>query len=299
MLVLADSRSRQPPCALVYSQDRVVLGTYELQQDSRCRVGSIEVRHPRTLEIESITPTSSAVLDLRIYKNRLWTAHSTGEVKIWSFDGTNVGLLDEFPVADANTLVTQIAFSDNKVGATLTSGEVKLFDIGVDAVKEIYSAKTHDLEAWTLSFDDNSGYGIYSGGDDSVFAYSDIRSATGWKMRHHQAGVTSILPRAGSDMWTGGYDDNVREIDVRNRKEIRSNNLGGGIWKLIPDSTTSNVLVCAMYAGLRVLSSLNTVEAALTNHDSMVYAGAWSPEKGVGYTCSFYDCLVQKWTMYK
>lgn len=298
MLVLADSRTYEPPCALIYHQDRIIIGTYDLHQDSRCRLGSIEIRDPHTLEVQSKTPTNSAVLDLQAYGNRLWTAHSTGEVQVWSFDGTNVNFLEKLPVTDDETLVTQIAFHDNKLGATLTSGEVKLFDISDNFGTELWSAKPHDLEAWTLSFNDD-GNGVFTGGDDSVLAYNDIRNGLAWKMRHHQAGVTSILPRTGHRMWTGGYDDHVREIDPRTRRELGNNNLGGGVWKLIPEQESSNVLVCAMYAGLRVLSALDTVEAKLTNHDSMVYAGAWSPERGTGYTCSFYDCFLQKWSIYK
>lgn len=196
------------------------------------------------------------------------------------------------------------------ISATLTSGAVivcKLLepDFSLKIIRRVSSA--HDLEAWVSSFLRESDQVLFSGGDDAVLAAHDLRvsqyddedddTCTVWKTRRiHEAGVVSILSLSdvGSGnsnenpyiLWTGGYDDMLKEVDIRTtpsmlfadssstmmpippRAAVSEMNLGGGVWKLIPkpasgSNTTPNgfgsntndgtILACCMYGGARIL----------------------------------------------
>lgn len=289
-----------PPCALVNVDGKIIIGTYKLNEETKLRTGSLDV-YSEDLKLLTSTPTKSAILDVRFHDGSIYTAHSTGEVCIWTLESVTPKLVKEL-VVDQSALVLQIALQNTEMVATLSSGEVVYFDL--NTVKEVWRSQTHSLEAWTCAFDlaDN---GIYTGGDDMLFAYHDKRMGMPiWKLRHHDAGVTSILLRSEhpSGLWTGGYDDQLRVVDLRTRRAVDNINLGGGVWRLIPNGPDGKIIACCMYGGLRILKSatendlaLPVVEGTLENHQSMVYGADWSGS--YGYSCSFYDRLVQKWSI--
>lgn len=239
----------------------------------------------------------------------------------------------EYQLYDTDVLILSVAFSHtdpNLLSATLSTGEVSIVSLSNDKGMEVCgTTQAHsELEAWTSSFGSGSlGNVIFSGGDDSALVAHDVRlfsddsnTSSIWRRRLHEAGVTAILPSSEKWMandpfclWTGGYDDTLRSIDLRltqDQPELQSYliprnkadiNLGGGVWRLLPSYNNDNrVLVCCMYGGARIVNPTTddfvNVDRSLTaGHDSMVYGGDWITSQDV-VTCSFYDKQLQKWT---
>lgn len=287
-----------PPCAISKHNDSFILGTYELHKDSGKRTGSLNT-YNEDLELISSSPTASAVLDTKIQGDKLFMANSTGQVIIYDI---NDGLkeLRSIQIGEVSDLVTQISVKDTQLSSVLTNGELVVYDLQQDS--EVYRNKNHDLEAWTVEYalpDSNAESSIlFTGGDDRALTCTDLRIPYMlWKVKPHDAGVTSLLPKSSTSLWTGGYDDCLNFIDLRTRRVNESQNLGGGVWRLIPNQSNSKILACCMYGGLRVLDPTSAeVLGSLENHESMVYGGAWLDEDN-GITCSFYDKMLQKWSI--
>jgi len=290
--------SNLPPCSISLLDGRLIIGTYDLNKSTGVRTGSLDM-YGSDLQLLQSTPTSSAILDTKIYDNKLYTADSTGKISAW--DPSNLALIDQFQVKPAETLITQIEpQNNNTLAATTTEGELLVFDLEAQKIK--YEAKLHDLEAWTVSWHTNDT--LLTGGDDRLLTYTDLRIPyTLWKLKPHEAGVTSILPDSAisgdsNRILTGGYDDMLNLFDLRTRRVSETTQLSGGVWRLLPNPSKSRILACCMYGGLQILdpSEFGRVEAELTNHESMVYGGVWLDDS-TGITCSFYDKMLQKWNV--
>ena len=233
----------------------------------------------------------------------------------------------ECQLFDEDILVLSLSFSlDDSImlSATLSSGQVALLKFTDSSLELIGVNDAHSLEAWTSSF----GYGqlgavLFSGGDDAVLAAHDTRlmgmgaeqSMIWSSKRIHSAGVTSILPssskwksRSPLELWTGGYDDHLKSIDLRLvdntlqsyllPKVKTEQDLGGGVWRLIPSPIGDDrVLACCMYGGARIVDTEGEVVRTFTKgHASMVYGGDWTADGKTVSTCSFYDNQLQVWS---
>lgn len=285
-------KTELPPCSLTLTSHDLLVGTYELNKLTGLRTGSLDLFN-NDLILKSSLSTNAAILDTKFNNNRIYTADSVGCVTIYD---DQLRKLQEYQLGDG--LVTQIALREGLLLATMTTGELIVFD--EQKACETYRTKPHDLEAWTVSFGakpDTST--VFSGGDDRALAFTDLRIPyTVWKTKPHEAGVTSILPRTVDVLWTGGYDDCLNEFDLRTRRVTDSANLGGGVWRLEESPDKTKVLACCMYGGLRVLDAerFDNVIGSMANHESMVYGGLWISDTE-GITCSFYDKMLQKWTV--
>lgn len=327
-------RSEWPPCCLRIHPEvtsLVVLGTYKLEEKSGERHGSLELYNygPGFLLIRSY-PACSAVLDLKYNPNdssMLISAHSTGCVVIWKVDASE-RLLQQVKTCqlfEESSLVTSIFFNPNDTNqllCTLTTGELAIVNLQDMSVE--YLCTSHDLECWTGSFGELGPLQnvVFTGGDDSKLIAHDLRMQSKiWatSYNHHDAGVVSILNSGPKwnvanphHMWTGSYDDNLRILDLRvadkhnpelitgyipkvNQKE----NLGGGVWRLIPSPNNNRVLVCCMYDGARIVEAEEDKFVVSKyfkgDHESMCYGGDWKKDEVV-VTCSFYDNVVQAWS---
>lgn len=329
---VANATTKLPPCAIQYVEGWILVGTYKLDEEKRERFGSLDV-YNTDLALADSQPTDSAILDVKVSKHdstRVWSAQSTGSIIQWRREGGSITKVNEFQLFDQETLVLAIAESSNDptiMSATLTTGEVVLIRIDQDGLSVESTVQTHSLEAWISEFGSLGPLSnvLFSGGDDSIVAAHDIRTMDSghiWARRLHDAGVTSILPASKSWMhdqpetlWTGGYDDKLRSIDLRmaGASELSSYmiprvkdtiDLGGGVWRLLPNGRDNRVLACCMYGGARIVNPSPSsdegefcmVENTITEgHDSMVYGGAWIGDNEL-VTCSFYDRVVQTWT---
>ncbi|WPK24836.1 hypothetical protein PUMCH_002128 [Australozyma saopauloensis] len=332
---LAVTESKLPPCCLQIhpaNTSVVYLGTYKLEKPSGLRHGSIETYDivDGQFTLRSETKTELAILDLKFNPSDqrcLVLAHSTGIVKIWdvSADTYDLTLKQEYSITENDILVTSVFFNPlncNELLCTLTSGEALILDL-TKGDYETFDA-THDLECWTGGFGQIGPCGniVFTGGDDSKLIAHDSRTKEKvWATnhRHHDAGVVLILcPNESwlnfrpNDLWTGSYDDCLRIFDVRHLDgddgpylyqsllptETYKQNLGGGVWRLIPSPDSDMVLACCMYDGARIIkpgtSSFECVRYFKGDHESMCYGGDWKDPSSV-ITCSFYDNIIQQW----
>ncbi|ODQ77858.1 hypothetical protein BABINDRAFT_172624 [Babjeviella inositovora NRRL Y-12698] len=338
--LLAKYTASLPPCCLrVHPEhkDIIFLGTYDLQKESGQRLGSVEVLR-YDVERGNITllnsiPTPSAILDLKFNpfnSSQFVTVHSTGNMTVWSTsDELVISQLHNAELFDDTNLITSVFFSpilENQLCVTLTGGPA-----GVVVEMQAFST-THDMESWTCAFGGFQGLEnvVFSGGDDSKLIAHDIRTAEYGtpifqSRRIHDVGIVAILPATpgtnGRDswrvanpysLWTGSYDDNVKALDLRvlPPQELipsipplvkQANNLGGGVWRLIPSPLQDDdrVLTCCMYDGARILEpgrGLAPSRYFKGTHESMCYGGDWSPDADYVVTCSFYDNVVQVWS---
>ncbi|KAF3390553.1 Diphthine methyltransferase [Penicillium rolfsii] len=144
------------------------------------------------------------------------------------------------------------------------------------------------------------------------------------RARHHNAGVTSILPLPVSlvddapILLTGSYDEGLRVYHATRRGEVLAEEgLGGGVWRLQLLKTKESgseryfwVLASCMHAGTRVVKVTQTqqdqtaewgieVLAEFTEHESMNYASdVWKGARSSELLCvssSFYDRRVCVW----
>lgn len=278
-----------PPCVLANHRGALAVGTYELNKDTGDKSGAIELYDTETLELMKSTPTHGAVLDMLSYRDNLLVGDSNGDITIFDMD---LRLKADFKLD--HTSVTMMRLKENQLATVFTSGDLILYDVRHQC--EVLKTNVHNCEAWCVEIDDESGV-IYTGGDDRVLACTDPRvPCVQWRLKPHDAGVTSILQRNKDTLWTGSYDDSVQTFDLRSLQVGEKENLGGGVWRLIPNPHNTSVLACCMYGGLRILESDSfKVKASLVNHESMVYGGLWLNDN-VGFTCSFYDKMLQRWS---
>lgn len=324
---LAVSTTELPPCCVrIHPTDNslIVLGTYKLEKETGTRHGSLDLYlYTDELTLKKRCPTSSAILDVKFSpfdQNTLISVHSTGNLIIWECSGDLVQKHD-LQLFDRDTLITSVFFSPHKadeVLVTLTLGELAIVDL---QSQNIETLQGHDLECWTGSFGEIGALQnvVFTGGDDSKLIAHDLRTSlpvwsTGYS--HHEAGVVSILSPSTkwnnsnpSQLWTGLYDDHLRVLDLRLiegellqglvPKVHHKENLGGGVWRLIPSPVDERVLSCCMYDGARIIlpvdDKFSVDKYFKADHTSMCYGGDWASSGDFVATCSFYDNVVQVW----
>lgn len=318
---LAKFNTELPPCCLRLRGDLIYLGTYKLVEGEN-RYGSIEIWSENGEKITQY-PTNGAILDLKVDpcdESVMVSCHSTGDIMIWHIDSDDPTKLtsDNVKVFETSTLITSINFHqsiEHLLVMTTTTGICCTYDLRTNTRTDMDTQ--HDLECWYADFGAQPGLDslVISGGDDRRLIIHDTRTkqAIYNNERIHGAGVVAILPSSShwchqspNTLWTGSYDDHVRSFDLRYMggaaypKVNQSENLGGGVWKLIPSpqgDDDKRVLACCMYDGARLLGyddtgAIEVVDTFKGDHESICYGGDWKQRI---CTCSFYDEVVQIW----
>lgn len=314
-----------PPCCVQYypqNKDLVFISTYKLE-DSGKKHGSIDIYKHDPEDLKLITKfETDAVLDLKIKGNIVATCHNTGSIILWRFNDQDISLEEIKRIEAFEETVTSVNFStlNEILIATCTDGQICSIDITTGDIE--YFNTSHELECWISSFGELGELSnvVFTGGDDSKLIAFDLRTKDSiWQTsyKHHDAGVVSILAPSlkwntsnSNQLWTGSYDDHLRVFDLRvmdkeNPSLIQGfiptvhykENLGGGVWRLIPSPNDNKVLVCCMYDGARVVDVKDDKFVVSryfkADHESMCYGGDWG--KNYITTCSFYDRIVQRW----
>lgn len=334
---LAKTITGLPPCCLrIHPNDAscICIGTYKLEEDTGIKHGSLDVyKYDSNESISLITsiPTTSAILDIKFNPkeaSQLASVHSNGHLIIWSINNYEISIVKEVVIdEDESNCITSIFYNPNdpnQVLVTLTDGSVAIYNL-ISGTTSFLDSQ-HTLECWTGSFGElgQLQHVVYTGGDDSQLIAHDLRTSQPiWTLsRGHNAGVVSILSPSplwnssnGYLLWTGSYDDHLRVWDLRCidklnpslmegyiPKKLHEENLGGGVWRLIPSpiENDNRLLSCCMYDGARIISTNGadfTVDRYFKNdHESMSYGGDWSSNGSYVATCSFYDKVVQIWS---
>lgn len=313
----------------------IAIGTYKLEENG-LKHGSIEIfkyeKSSANLLLISQKRLPSAVLDLKLHDHDssiLISAQHTGEVIVWKFETDwYLARLHTVQVFDLSVVTTSVfchPTDRSKLLATGTNGQAAIADLDSGSISKFFTS--HELECWTGAFGELGQLTnvVFTGGDDSQLIAHDTRTnekiwATSY--RHHEAGVVSILAPSerwntenSNHLWTGSYDDNLRIFDLRvmDKKNplliaglvprtLRQENLGGGVWRLVPSplDNDNRVLACCMYDGARVIdTTLTGFEVAgyfKKDHESICYGGDWSNEGDFVATASFYDQVIQVWS---
>lgn len=224
--------------------------------------------------------------------------------------------------------------------ASYSNGMVAIHDVtkcpetGRYTITERDSWLAHTLfgstpaEVWSTCFAAN-GKIVMSGGDDAKLKFWDVRCSSTARRRpamqvladDFQAGVTVLSPHPRKEhlVAVGSYDETVGLYDVRytaipTARSKKSEELGGGIWRLQwHPYHDEKLLVAAMHGGCRVLdlgsSNIDddaptfTVSKEFTEHKSMAYGADWLVTEAVGEepgiqaaaSCSFYDKAAYLW----
>lgn len=315
--ILADLQTSYPADVLLFHPEDAsvfLVGTYLLDETTRLRHGRICIyrlstdacvadRTPKD-GAELISETQcDAILDMKWYKSLLYVAHSTGSLSIYEWPSssqsdTKLILKDRKTVFEANVLIMSISVSSHGVLASNSDGTVSTLTLNLWPLARW---AVSDLEVWTQARSEDGNL-VYSGSDDGVFSSWDWREVchvdeptpTFRNRRSHGAGVTAILPYRDNTILTGSYDDHIRRFDLRDtRRAVQEENLGGGVWRIIPRSR-NELVACCMYDGAKVIDDQDfQVVKEWKGHESMVYGGDVAANH-IG-TCSFYDKRVFIW----
>jgi diphthamide biosynthesis protein 7 len=279
----------------------IFLGTYKLEDD-KSRHGSVDIYSiiDDQLTLTHSYPTESAILDLKFSPfddSIIYTAHSTGDLRIWRFDQGELVLLHHAQLFDTKELITSVIPSQvipSRLLLTTTEGYAALVDVTSDRCSEPrYFTSQHELQAWTGAFGNAAELSnvVFTGGDDSSLMAHDVREPDNMAVfevkRIHDAGITAIQTAQPGDhhgrgdwlmnkpytIWTGSYDDCLRTLDLRCLPEIgliqgipprvkEKVNLGGGVWRFVPNprSCDNRLLTCCMYDGARIIGAKNDTE---------------------------------------
>ncbi|KAI5955895.1 hypothetical protein KGF54_001397 [Candida jiufengensis] len=323
-----------PPCCLRIHPDdtsRIYIGTYKLETETGLKHGSLDYFKyddvTKSLKLIQSVPTKSAILDIKFNPsnlNQIVSGHSNGSILIWKVEQDQISVEHEITI-DPDSCITSIFFNPNtrnQLLITFTSGCSSIYDLITQSTTWLETQ--HELECWTGSFGELGELTnvVYTGGDDSLLIAHDLRTSNSiWTLkRGHDAGIVSILSPSpnwnnlkGNYLYTGSYDDHLRIWDLRCidsknpaliegyiPKKIYEENLGGGVWRLIPSPVDNRMLTCCMYDGARVINT-NETEFKVDryfkgDHASMCYGGDWSSDGKYIATCSFYDNVVQIWS---
>lgn len=162
----------------------------------------------------------------------------------------------------------------------------------------------HSLEAWTCEYT-LDGQGLYTGGDDSVITFRDLRMGENgevWRDRKtHGAGVTAVLSspemEARGEVVSGSYDEVMRVWDVRSGKRrtvVDEVSVGGGVWR-VGQMGDGKWVVSGMQAGPKIVERRGEGLEVVMSWEEMNlnYGCAWVKERPKSVVwCSFYDKVV-------
>ncbi|KAK5653568.1 hypothetical protein OQA88_8830 [Cercophora sp. LCS_1] len=243
------------------------------------------------------------------------------------------------PAPETDVLFLQFCWHPSKadlIAVSTSSGGVYLVSLGEEWVLHPEPVTTHSLEPWCVAISPSlssvgDGFTLFSGGDDAVLRYracnclgneTDVGYTFGdftqVVKRHHDAGVTAILPLGLKEdnselVVTGSYDDHIRLFCVGETafqtKKLAESNLGGGVWRLKVighQEAKTRILASCMHAGARIVDLVKKPEGqyefrvvgSFVEHESMNY-GCDFQVGGAGglsiVSTSFYDKLLCLW----
>jgi len=261
-----------------------------------------------------------AVLDMKWSSDpepRLAVADAAGFLRLYRLgngDSCHLVKYKDVEISEGLALALEWCVTNDNIIVSDSKGFVTVVNVKEEATEHVAVLSGHSYEAWTCCFSKHDPRLLYSGGDDCVFNFYDLRVDNRGPIKKnskaHMMGVTSMVSNNQAscerewELWTGSYDENLRLWDVRNVKgEVGSVAVGGGVWRIKQRGT--RLLVGAMHDGFKVIEGQDIV-GKYYEHKSLAYGADWV--KGlevevndifhdVVATCSFYDHLLKVWSL--
>lgn len=206
--------------------------------------------------------------------------------------------------------------SATSISAGHSDGSISVLSAGESDLEVQNQWKAHEFELWATAFDSHQPHLVYTGSDDCKFSCWDLRdtpSKAFHNTKAHKMGVCCIAKSLNDPykLLTGSYDENLRVWDVRAISKPTNETsicLGGGVWKIKPHPSVSDVVLAACmhngFAIVRLKDDAAEVVETYGKHSSLAYGADWQrgyssqEDKRKRYavaTCSFYDRLLRIW----
>ena len=213
------------------------------------------------------------------------------ETKLFKTSGTfNIKQYDEMLIA-ANASDISIIINDkvNKIDSSMNTdieyekniftttddGNIQKFDF-CNLLKQI---KISNEVLWTIKSESNI---IYTGGDDSILYFFDVRDEDIKKI-YKKEGVLTCIEKNDNYLFVGGYDGMVDIIDIRTHSIVNKIKTGA-LWRI--KKREKYFVAACMYEGIK-LYSLDWDVAKVNKTESICYDGNVFDNKIV--FSSFYD----------
>jgi len=309
-----------PACSVESLAGLLTVGTYRLCEDNR-REGRILLYRLGTDEgVQTVhchrvySEDCEGVLDLKWSSHsspKLAVAQSGGSVSLYSLAEDSASLVRSCQASVTSGLCLALEWSQDssRLAVSDSQGAVTVLAVEGEVLTVLARIPAHSFEAWTTCFNKHNNNLFYSGGDDCVLKLHDLRQehSVRTNRRSHRMGVTSMLTDRQDEnrLWTGSYDEELRQWDVRNcKQEVESLPVGGGVWRIKQSPTTSSTLLLAtMHDGFKTVTDMK-IASEYREHDSLAYGADWVPgvvtqgkTLNIAATCSFYDHLLRVWSV--
>lgn len=227
--ILNSTKTEYPPCCLRWFSDEfIIVGTYELDKTSGRRHGSLDIFNKK-LELLNRYYTSGAILDIKLSpfdKTLIATAHSTGNVILWRVKTEEQMLcielsqLSNLQVFDTDCLITSVNFSPLNAYLLLITGTNGM-------------SKAISFEKETVLLSQNPKKNYCSKLTPLEYAVQDDRNVViDYKEKHMMISQHSLecwtsefghLSPLQHIIFTGGDDSCLIAHDLRSRESIWSN----------------------------------------------------------------------------
>jgi diphthamide biosynthesis protein 7 len=290
------------------------LGRIYLHTVKKSESGSVECEKVFSVDCPAVLDMKWSSADP---EPRLAVADAAGFLTVYKLGGGETCELiksGDIAISEGLALALEWSVNDDTIVVSDSKGCVTVVRVGEEGLEIVSVLAGHSYEAWTCCFSKHDPNLLYSGGDDCVFNFYDLRVDSKGPVKKnsktHLMGVTSMVSNTQAscerewELWTGSYDETVRLWDVRNmRGEVGSVGVGGGVWRIKQRGT--RLLVGAMHNGFKVIEGQDIVEE-YDEHESLAYGADWvkgmeievdNVAHDVIATCSFYDHLLKVWSV--
>lgn len=309
-------------------------GTYYLNKEINQRSGciyllNVDLNFPNIELLTTVNNDQSGILDMKwLNDDKLITIDSNNYINLFNYEPNksrlkminqqnlntgerlSVGLTIDY--MNSNSNFSELLCSD-------TLGYLNLSVIDDCKISQKQVIKAHDYEIWSVLIDRFDSNTLYSGADDCALKIWDIRmkpNKFAGVCNLFEGGVCSIISPhhlnqtlethiqnsyTSHNIMCGSYDEHIYVLDKRNLKKslLKSDKLGGGVWKM-KLHPFKNLLLCAcMHIGVHIVKTEN-LESVLYNDkhglNNLVYGADWMTNTNdIIATCSFYNHNLRIW----
>ncbi|CAG9329057.1 unnamed protein product [Blepharisma stoltei] len=278
-----DIKVHSNPDCIVSIENGYLIGTYELNEETRVKTGSILAMVE--MEEKNRMILDKGIMDIKKIDQTSFLA-STSEGGIVIFSGENLEIKADSVIHDFCT--SYISISDGICWISYLDGTVSAVDI--NTLQTLYSIKPNAYEIWSIFASENEVYIPTSIGKLEIWDKRLENSA--YKLNIHTEDICSI-GISDNCIITGSYDGDLAFLDKRTYQIIEKLHIGGGIWRFI--NTDSYIACACMYEGYKFYWKASKEISTIPTSSIAYGLDQISPTSFIG--CSFYDREVSKLTL--